>query len=463
MRLTEQLKSWHSDKNNYSRHLKFTPRTVKATEELEKSHAPQIPGEPPDLDEIIGRIFSLFQERRLKDASPRDFRFASQGIFSEKHNLSSDERFRASYLAELAQRKRRLWMRDLLSLYLGNFDPESDVTRDVAKFLQEHHDLFSKSWQKHINNGRLLDLVEGPEHVGRQLLETDNIDAEKRSFGLNGQHEGTKFMQAAMASAGNRIGRGLRAYGKSHRLDRFISWVAPGDKILETAGSISLRSLILPFEEQKPPPVLLDKLKALFIKQYGDPRLDDSRWPIVTNDRNSQVRDQCLSIVNSWLVFESIELFMEIIKQHADRTADGKRMWDDRRRLWMQYYKAGHILNAYPIFGESAAAGARQMKNRGGEKYRSLLWGELSGAHDKTQSVLLMEIGELVICEWSHNGAFLAFPKTQLTPRLYQPTYRASHLREAGSRERPIFRQVHYRGWVELVREKLRHETGLTV
>jgi hypothetical protein len=155
-----------------------------------------------------------------------------------------------------------------------------------------------------------------------------------------------------------------------------------------------------------------------FLRHYGDPRLAGNRtfqW--------RGVSQKSLNVLLAWLTGDTLRLFMKILEDTADD------IWRHRQAFWMAYYNQQHIEEAWVVLGEEAASRARRLRISDS----SLVYGRLYGsAPDK--SVLIMRMGDLILVEWSHDGALRAYRQSAPDiPELYQTNYQASELRAVKS------------------------------
>jgi hypothetical protein len=103
-------------------------------------------------------------------------------------------------------------------------------------------------------------------------------------------------------------------------------------------------------------------------------------------------------------------------------TADS--IWQYRQKFWTAYFKAGHIDEAWVALGPDAAAVLKRLDDTKQLKYANLLGSESS------QSILLIRIGQIIFCEWSHNGRLRAQRMdSPVSPAMYKTYYDSESLR----------------------------------
>ena len=97
-------------------------------------------------------------------------------------------------------------------------------------------------------------------------------------------------------------------------------------------------------------------------------------------------------------------------------------MWRYRNAFWNAYLMRKYIDDAWVALGSDARRLADRILDNKYSCYGAL--------NSRDQSVLLMRIGSLTIIEWSHNGKCrIWITQTKNTPKLHQPQYLSSFLK----------------------------------
>ena len=132
-------------------------------------------------------------------------------------------------------------------------------------------------------------------------------------------------------------------------------------------------------------------------RNFGDLRTQSNReryW----GDVNAESKN----LVKKWLAGQTLEYFFKLISESAL-----DYHWDYRERFWSAYYEDGLIDDAYVILGRDAIDDINAVKKEDRpSNYGTFAPG--SGV-SPNHSVLLIEISNLTIVEWSHNGAMLFY------------------------------------------------------
>jgi hypothetical protein len=124
------------------------------------------------------------------------------------------------------------------------------------------------------------------------------------------------------------------------------------------------------------------------------------------------VGEQETRLMRRWLARASLDLFFELVKQHA---LDAH--WRYREAFWLAYLKKGAIADAWLALGGQTFSEANTIPELG------RAYGQLKGG-DSRQSALLVRIGSLVISEFTHNGKLRAWPvEWRNAPELGRTTY----------------------------------------
>ena len=175
---------------------------------------------------------------------------------------------------------------------------------------------------------------------------------------------------------------------------------------------ISPKYLLAPWLDGKPEPAnsVREAVQAFLLARLGDPWSSAKRWSLAGEDAQD--------LMKKWLTQVSLKIFFKLIREHA---LDSH--WHYREAFWTAYLEHGAISEAWLVLGSDTRAAATSIKDL------NKAYGFLQRA-DSSQSVLLLRVGSLVLCEWSHSGALRAWPaNNKSAPKLRQRNYEASDLR----------------------------------
>jgi hypothetical protein len=131
------------------------------------------------------------------------------------------------------------------------------------------------------------------------------------------------------------------------------------------------------------------------------------------------VRREAIETASRWLTGRTMDAFFEILR-HTD---DDMGLY--RRRFWEAYFHAGHIVEAWIALGEQAVEQLQTIDPTGALSYAKIL-----GKIAPNQCVLMLRMGHLLFCDWSHQGRLRAISATaKQAPKLYQTEYELFQLR----------------------------------
>lgn len=182
----------------------------------------------------------------------------------------------------------------------------------------------------------------------------------------------------------------------------------------ELRGEIG-RGLLLAWLDggREPTSTLRDPVRDFLLRHLGDPRLRTADW--------APVGEEGTSLMRRWLARASLKAFFDLIADHAYDAH-----WRYREAFWSACLDRGAIDDAWLALGHRVHASAQAVQALQGA------YGALAGASGD-QSVLLMRIGPLVLCEWSHNGKLRAWPADWANaPVLHRESYSKHELGALG-------------------------------
>jgi len=197
------------------------------------------------------------------------------------------------------------------------------------------------------------------------------------------------------------------------------------------------------------------------VVRFGDPRIGE--WPGLEGKDGGFRRDSCVATIKRWLSIEYLDLFIKIIEKTAE-----DRQFKPRKAFWLKYFERGVISDLTLALASDANAIARKMRSQA-DNAEYMQWANLKRALPN-QSVLLMQLGDLIIAEWSHSGAMQFWKADSKTaPEFHSKEYFSSALRN-GSLKIKVgneFRDalIHYENqqWMTWARDAIEYHTGVSV
>jgi len=309
----------------------------------------------------------------------------------------------------------------LFHTYVGRFNP---VDPDFVKLADNLRGLAQRCTQEGIATMRLADLHTRfgffePRLVGQTVAAV--VLSSPQRGGVDGWFESVGLWPGFKTSA-----LGLHVFAAALQLPAttfrsgeaiavLMEWTRSisKDAIPATLKAQVANALLKPWLSQEPPDQIKRIVGDFCIQTLGDPRFDGFTWSGVDADAKA--------LLLRWLTGRTLEIFFDVLRATADN------IWEHRQRFWTSYYRSGFVTEAWAVLGPDAK---RHIQHAYRGSTTDLTFGLLSGQYDEGQSVLLMRLGDLIFCEWSHNGRLrVAAIGSPEAPSMYRKYYDAEDLR----------------------------------
>ena len=380
-------------------------------------------GPPPKQQlEVLRQHLLALYSRTDGDAERRVLRDAPWLLWNGEPRLSSLPRLLSTVYLQSAQHQRTF--RNLIEAWISGFDVADPTILDagsrIGTLLESATDRRLEFWRKLHERVAFFNaakgppstaqwLLSGPEEVSKVLSETGLNDPVRGSGGY------TRAVQGAVITGANSAMRSLWA---EQALARTLTFVAPDNKLRfpDKRGELA-RGLTSPWRDRGAAPI--EQAKSLIcdflVHHLKDPRTHPGNW--------QSAGEETTSLVRQWLVRASLDMFFVLIAQFALDTH-----WQWRAAFWKacmdRCSQSGVPFDAWVALGPQVAGMAR-----GSTELRGA-YGQVTGAGVQgNHSVLLMRVGPVTLCDWSHNGSLRAWPNEwKDAPRLYQSDYQRSEL-----------------------------------
>ena len=450
-----------SVESDFKLHIpKFTnpvSKTEKAAGKIEKKYGGIMPPEPPNIGKIFDKAYKIFNGSSDDTLTQKELKSLAFTCFDKR----SDEEFIISLVEKIKISGTKRHYTALLVSYIMGFSSESSKCKLLAKILKENEEKLSKAWLKRLDFADLLDVERIENNLATKVLSSENETTIFQQAGLVGSFQSSRIATSVIMSAAEIVHKQAKknVFGD---IESFINVISENARIKPNYGAASLVGLLLPFTSVSPPSWLKNKLKELFLNSFKDPRISSHHWPeIERRFGGHEAREKCISIIKKWLNFDSIDLFFKIIAKHAPN-----EQFEPRKKLWQTYFDQEYVADAWVILGSAASRTANELKRTEDTSIIGLRWADLSGALNE-QSVLLMQIGDLVIAEWSHSGKFRAWSETSSNkPKFYKSGYTGTELRKNSNQIRSVSGGmtdgiVHNGNWVQRAKDYINQETGI--
>ena len=431
--------------------LQRLPEAISQMEKVLGDLAPR----PPDFEDlqeslaIVSRLWSSHGD--LMVIPKRHAKRIPFFLFSGEPCLADDTEFVRAYLGLLNASPTRpgtivALVRAFLLHYPDRKPAFHKLREGIRRALLSSRSLRVEAWKKRCSTYGLLN-HDAPAGVWRKFSdESASLSSHMVEAGLSGDLCAGAFVarvhDAAFAGIREQMSSGMFSV---HQIDRVLelaaSPFASGRLRFQPKKSLVAESLLMPLVSQTPPAEVVQRVKGFLLRFIGHPRVYSRAW--------IGVRGEAKAVLLRWLVGETLESFFGLL----DSTAK-ELHWKDRKGFWTAYLQAGHIADAWIVLGSAADSIARR-------RLQDLIgsYGRLRGA-DSKQSALLMRIQNLIIVEWSHNGACRTWQaEVDGAPRLYQREYSARELRDESE-----IRVVHHgSSWRATMRRHIQSETGIEI
>ena len=393
-------------------------------------------GKEPDLRSVGERTYSAFEANAPRQRDWRNLPYAlwlspQRGLHT--HSEVTAQYFKVMLTQALQTRRPLRWGRALLHTYLQQFDPQDALFLQLAdnarrffadaRVFEPLGDTEAHGLQRLLKQLHLLDPLAGPQHVAQDI---QRLPAEVSLQVWQAQHAltshfwlnpfaRTAFTHALQASEEERM--------RLPWITRMCEWALHDPGLPTQRFRYPLLrdefawALLSPWFERTPPMEVQQRLLSELLRILGDPRHDHAGW--------LGVRKEAIDTASRWLNARTLDAFFEILRH----TEDDIGPW--RRRFWEAYFHAGHVHEAWIALGEEAAQALAETVNAHLlEETQRLQYARILGRIAPKQSVLMVRMGHVLFCDWSHQGRLRAIPANhKQAPKLYKREYELFELR----------------------------------
>ncbi|WP_354256621.1 EH signature domain-containing protein [Bradyrhizobium sp. F1.13.3] len=358
----------------------------------------------------LERILASFQDGSIRALGNRDIRYVTAGIGS--HSAVGETQVR-KLLEEIERRKSYRLVRAIFKSLLASYRTVA-VRHQLRVFLIRHFGSLPYNVQQFAKESGILEGDERLTAFSRQLSQSKDILNFCVSKGISSQilasEYGTELKLASIRAA--------LADPVPDTIKELFSWTFAD--INGTPISDYYEAILAPFGKVVPPAEVQKVLMSTLVKKFRDPRIEE--WPRLEGKSSEDRREACLGTIKRWLSIEYLDLFIKIIEATAV-----DRQFNPRKRFWLRYFERGVISDLTLVLASDANAVARRTRGQSAES-EYMKWASLNALPD--QSVLLMRLGDLVIAEWSHNGAMRFWKAdSRSAPQFHLKDYSGADLR----------------------------------
>lgn len=404
-----------------------------------------------DSAERIKRIVESFIESKANHLHRRDIRFITSAIGSDGLKVSDEV---GPILKEVERRNDPRLFRAAFSALLASYR-QRDLRLLIGVFLARHLENLRSDTRNFIEQSGILETHDGLQNFAARLACNKDIYAFCISNGINSHirfsNYGTELKLTVL--------REVVKNADEVSLKNILDWIFEG--IIGTPIGDYYEAMLAPFQSETPKPNIQRFIMNCIVEKFKDPRIHI--WPVPFGRNGEARREVCVSTLKRWLSIEYLDLFIKIIESTAV-----DRQFKPRKMFWLKYFEKDKISDVTLILASDADKIARKMQAQM-DKTDYMQWAKLNLALGD-QSVLLMKLGDLVIAEWSHNGA-IRFWKTsdKHAPQFHLKEYVGSQLRngslkiKVGNTLRNSIIHHENGDWMKWAANTIKYFTGVTV
>lgn len=396
------------------------PKMQAAAERVSRRHSLSgVARVPPDLDTIAKRLRDAASTDGRAVFRRRDLKYAPHCFWAGRSPIAeSDDQAMSRILTAIVRSGRRRLVSTLAVAYLRHFRsqrPGVNLAGQAIRNALKH----APSWVGELSRRHSgFDHQRGPKAFARACLKANLTPGELlQQHGLDGDILRTGFAAEASRRGLREISSRLESSQSPDDLALIERWsFRDSEPRFDGAVPAFARAALRPFLKKAPNDRLQRLLLDAVLTHVGDPRLHPQHWQQIEEERD---------LVRRWLTGQSLRQFLDIVDEIAQPDH-----WRFRRAFWEAFYEAGLLEEAWVAFGPEGRAEARRVfgKMAGFAELRPSRK-PVEGGH----AVLLMRIGDLVVCDWSHNGRCIIWPSGGPgAPILYRRVYYSGDLAPQG-------------------------------
>lgn len=416
------------------------------------------------LEALYKRLIQIAKGKdSLSSLSKRELKCGVWLLFSSRYGdrLSDDNAFLKSILTFAWRITGNKGTISAVCAFLTDYPKDAENFELILRWLRQLTERLSGqryvSVQRRIVSGRLLQ-KDGPLFVAGLISSTSNraeMELLLEDHFLVGERATTGFILEVFRQLQSLCQKLLASRPiERSQVDRFLEFSLSnqeGENDFRFPGTRAdvAHTLLNPFIGVDLPKSEREFIKDFLLEHYGDPRTQIGKWQGVSADSKQ--------VLISWLVESTFEDFMRIVDLTQDTDNDADRQWPYRKAFWLSYLRQGFIDDAWLVLADEIEARALRYLEIKRGTYARIGGGGVRPSH----AVLIIQIGDQVITEWSHMGRYRVWNlNDRSAPRLHlarydrysvttSPRYEESHMGAENGR------------WQEKLEEYLRRHTGI--
>ena len=254
-----------------------------------------------------------------------------------------------------------------------------------------HHRL--SLWRDADRSLRLFDASSGPGMVADKILSVaDPVGSVLERAGLDDPSRAVGgYLRAVFLRT---VEKALSGPPDADHLARLTDFLILDGKLRfrePAAMHLVAKVLLAPWSRNQSAPQESHRIatRNFLLNHLGDPRLNPKHWP----DRNSVETKLMLR----WMARASFRAFFDLI----DETASDEH-FQERKAFWSAYLERNRVDDVWLALGSQIHSSAKSVRDLNGA------YGRLRGTAG-SDAILLLKIGNIVLCEWSSVGKLRAW------------------------------------------------------
>ena len=422
MNATERMWPHPVDLRQSMSHLPKSPHLKMLADEITKD-ADLPPPPDTDIDEIIQKVILRERVTVTERAWLPHIIFAPEAV---SHNPSYYERVLSDRMTT-----KKMWDR-LFSAWTLHYKEGDPVVEAIARILQLNTLRLSDDLQMLTSELRLFSGSLDGERLFQKIIPGGHPEwldmlgiSRPNAISVGDEpalpHVTTDLAQAAIESIATLIGKGRASDAHAGMFFDMIVTDGRVDRSLQVAFMIGLIDAVRGPDSND---ALYPQVRNVVEKSFSDVSTDPEDWPGIP-DRlgGSAKRRELMDKVRQWNIYERIDIFFTAIAKSI-KGSPSEHQFGPRRDFWLEYFQRGVIRDACIALSTDAHNYIQHLKMQGVENVEGLDHARVTGNQKQQRSALIMEVGDAVVLEWSHNGACRVWEGDDKdAPALWNKTY----------------------------------------
>lgn len=265
-------------------------------------------------------------------------------------------------------------------------------------------------WKSRVREFHLLD-QDGPKKMAETILASSEPTARLLvAGGFAGELSSCEFLLNLQESMLESVSKVFEEDEPEETVvRRLLEFLEAKEGVLRFKGTEAriAEGLLKPWVDWDPPDPVQDLLREFFLRHLGHPQLKAGNW--------YSISEPAKNVMERWLIKITLEDFFRLV----DDTAQDSH-WRYRRAFWEAYLSRGVISKARLLLGPGVQHQARRFL-----RMDISSCGRVDGVGvQANHSVLLLQIGHLIVTEWSHMGKCRFWPEdSRWAPNFSQTRY----------------------------------------